>query len=140
MAYSADYRKAAIAFKQAGHTFKELKEVFKITPRTYYQWIEILETSSSAKVEVKRTRKRKIDPDALKKAVEEKPDAYLRVFSKMFNCSTPAIYRRLVNLGFTYKKRLYDYQVASKAKKWYSMCILISKEGLSYAAGIVEHP
>jgi hypothetical protein len=37
MAYSADYRKAAIAFKQAGHTFKELGEAFKITPRTYYQ-------------------------------------------------------------------------------------------------------
>jgi transposase len=106
MAYSADYRKAAIAFKRAGHTFKELREVFKITPRTYYQWVEILKTSGSVKVEIKRTRKRKIDPDALKKAVEEKPDAYLRELSKMFNCSASAIYRRLVNLGFTYKKRL----------------------------------
>jgi transposase len=106
MAYSADYRKAAIAFKRAGHTFKELRDVFKITHRTYYQWIEILETSGSARIEIKRTRKGKIDPDALKKAVEEKPDAYLRELSKMFNCSTSAIYRRLVNLGFTYKKRL----------------------------------
>jgi hypothetical protein len=33
-----------------------------------------------------------------------------------------------------------EYQVASKAKKWYSMSILISKEGLAYATGIVEHP
>jgi transposase len=105
MAYSADYRKAAIDFKQGGHTFKELKEVFKITPRTYYQWVEILETSGSVKVEIKRTRKRKIDPDALKKAIEEKPDAYLRELSEMFNCSTTAIYKRLINLGFTYKKR-----------------------------------
>ncbi|MDR0400184.1 MAG: transposase, partial [Treponema sp.] len=64
MAYSADYRKAAIAFKQAGHTFKELKEAFKITSRTYYQRIEILETSGSARVEIKRTRRGKIDPDA----------------------------------------------------------------------------
>jgi DNA-binding transcriptional MocR family regulator len=77
-----------------------LRDVFKITPRTYYQWIEILETSGSVKIEIKRTR-RKIDPDALKKAIEEKPDAYLRELSKMFNCSASAVYRRLVNLGLT---------------------------------------
>jgi transposase len=94
MAYSADYRKAAIAFKQAGHTFKELGEAFKITHRTYYQRIEILETSGSARVEIKRTRRGKIDPDA-----------YLRELSKMFNCSPSSVYRRLASLGFTYKKR-----------------------------------
>jgi transposase len=105
MTYSADYRKAALSFKQGGHTFEELKNVFKITPRTYYQWVELLETSGSVKVEIKRTRKRKIDPDALKKAVEEKPDVYLRELSEAFNCSTTAVYKRLVNLGFTYKKR-----------------------------------
>jgi transposase len=105
MAYSADYRKAAIDFKQGGHTFKELKNVFKRTPRTYYQWVKILETSGNVKVEIKRTRKGKIDPEALKKAIEEKPDAYLRELSKAFNCSTSAVCKRLVSLGFTYKKR-----------------------------------
>jgi transposase len=104
MAYSADYRKAAIAFKQAGHTFKELGEAFKITPRTYYQWIEILETSGSVKIEIRRTRRGKIDPDALKKAVEEKPDAYLRELSNMLGCAPSSVYRRLVSLGLTYKK------------------------------------
>jgi transposase len=105
MSYSADYRKAAIAFKQAGHTFKELKEAFKITHRTYYQWIEILETSGSFRIEIKRTRRGKIDPDALKKAVEEKPDAYLRELARMFDCAPSSVYRRLVSLGLTYKKK-----------------------------------
>jgi transposase len=104
MSYSADYRKAAVKYKQDEHTFKELKCVFKITPRTYYQWVENLETSGNVKV--KRARKRKIDSDALKKAVEETPDAYLRELSKKFNCSTTAVHKRLVQLGFTYKKRL----------------------------------
>lgn len=103
MAYSKDYREAAIAYRQSGHTFRELKEVFKITPRTYYQWVEKSEMSGNVKV--KQTRKRKIDPDALKKAVEEKPDAYLRELSEMFNCSTTAVHKRLVGLGITYKKR-----------------------------------
>jgi transposase len=42
MAYSVDYRKVAIKYKQNGHTFKDLKEVFRITPRTYYQWVKIM--------------------------------------------------------------------------------------------------
>lgn len=105
MGYSVDYRKAAIEFKQGGHTFKELKEVFKITPRTYYQWIKKWETSGSTRVKTKHTRKRKIDPDALRRAVEEKPDIYLRELSQKFNCSIPAVHYRLVQLGFTYKKR-----------------------------------
>jgi transposase len=107
MAYSADYRKVVIAFKQAGHTFRELGEVFKITPRTYYQWIEILETSGSGKVEIRRTRRGKTGPDALKKAVEERPDAYLRELSRMSGCSPSSVYRRLVSPGLTYKKDLH---------------------------------
>jgi transposase len=91
LAYGADYRKAAVAFKQAGHTFKELRDAFKITPRTYYQWIEILETSGSVKVEIRRTRRRKTGPDALKKAVEENPDAYLRELSKMSSRSPSSV-------------------------------------------------
>jgi hypothetical protein len=66
-----------------------------------------LKTSGCVKVEIKRTRKGKIDPEALKKAVEEKPDAYLRELSKMFNCSPSSVCRRLANLGLTYKKDLH---------------------------------
>jgi transposase len=65
-----------------------------------------LETSGCVKVEIKRTRKGKIDPEALRRAVEEKPDAYLRELSKMFNCSPSSVCRRLASLGLTYKKRL----------------------------------
>ena len=36
MAYSMDYRKRAVEYKDAGHTFKELEEAFKIPPITYY--------------------------------------------------------------------------------------------------------
>jgi transposase len=106
MAYSEDYRKAAVEYKQNGHTFKELKEVFGITPCTYYQWVGYLETAGTYKPVIKRTRRwRKIDPAELKKAVEEKPDLCPRELSSKFNCSTTAIRKRLAQLGFTYKKR-----------------------------------
>jgi transposase len=105
MAYSADFRKAAIEYKQNGHTFKDLKKVFKITPRTYYKWVEILEETGMTKPEIARTGWGKIDPAKLKQAVKEKPDSSLRELSKKFNCSTTAVRRRLVQLGFAYKKR-----------------------------------
>jgi transposase len=105
MAYSADYRKAAIEYKRNGHTFKGLKETFGITPRTYYQWVEILEETGMTKPKIARTRRGKINPAELKKAVEEKPDLYLRELSEKFNCSMEALHNQLIHLGFTYKKR-----------------------------------
>jgi hypothetical protein len=59
MAYSADYRKAAVEYKQNGHTFKDLKEVFRITPPTYYKWAEILEKTGMTKTKIAKTRRGK---------------------------------------------------------------------------------
>jgi transposase-like protein len=41
--YSNDYKRRAVAFKDEGHTFKELKEAFNIPPETYYVWKEKIE-------------------------------------------------------------------------------------------------
>ncbi|MDR2113142.1 MAG: transposase, partial [Candidatus Accumulibacter sp.] len=71
MAYSADYRKAAIKYKQNGHTFEDLKEAFGITSHTYYQWVKILEETGMTKLKIARTRRGKINPTELRKAVEE---------------------------------------------------------------------
>jgi transposase len=110
MAYSADYRKAAIEYKRNGHTFKDLKEVFRITPRTYYQWVKILEETRMIKLKIARTRRGKINLAELKKAVEEKPDLYLRELSEKFNCSMAALHKRLIQLVFIYKKYIYIFR------------------------------
>jgi transposase len=55
MAYGADYRKAAIEYKRNGHTFKDLKEAFGITPRTCCQWVEIPEETGMTKPKITRT-------------------------------------------------------------------------------------
>lgn len=105
MAYSIDYRKAAIEFKQSGCTFTELKKVFKITPRTYYQWVELLETTGSLKYRNANERQRKIDLEKLKQAVEEKPDTYLRELAAKFDVSITAVHKCLIKHKITYKKR-----------------------------------
>jgi transposase len=105
MAYSIDFIKRAVAYKQDGHTFMELDEAFGIPSATYYDWEEKLE-SGHFDVKVKRERRRKIDKDKLKQAVSEKPDAFLKEYAKQFNCTPVAIFYALEGLNITRKKRL----------------------------------
>ena len=38
MTYSVDFRETALAFKQKGHTIKQVCETFNITKGTYQNW------------------------------------------------------------------------------------------------------
>jgi len=104
MAYSTDYKKRALAYKDEGHTFKELYETFKIPAATYYNWKGQVEKGVLG-VKVQRTRNRKINPEELKRVVEEKPGAYLREIAEEFGCSITAVHKRLKKMKITYKKR-----------------------------------
>jgi transposase len=64
--------KKAVAYKQKGHTFVQLREVFGISALTYYDWRKKFE-NGYFDIKVKRERKRKIDKEILKQAVEENP-------------------------------------------------------------------
>jgi len=104
MAYSIDYKKRAIEYKDEGHTFAELREVFKIPSATYYDWKEKLEKGILG-MKVKRTRNRKIDAEKLKQAIKETPDAYLEELAKPFDCTPQAVFYALIKMNYTYKKR-----------------------------------
>ena len=104
MAYSIDYKMRALAYKEEGHTFKQLFEAFKIPSATYYDWKAKLE-KGVLDIKIKQTRKGKIDPAKLKKVVEEQPDLYLREFGAIFDVSETAIHKRLEQLDITVKKR-----------------------------------
>jgi transposase len=104
MAYSIDYKKRATEYKDAGHTFEELREAFKIPPITYYDWKEKLQNGYFEKKFV-RQRKRKIDREKLKQAVKEKPDAYLSELAQQFDCTPQAVFYMLLKMKITVKKR-----------------------------------
>jgi transposase len=104
MAYSIDYKKRAVAYKQKGHTFKQLREAFGIPAETYYDWQEKL-GNGYYEIKIKRERKRKIDKDELKGAVEKKPDAYLKELAEQFDCTATAVFYALEKLNMTRKKR-----------------------------------
>jgi transposase len=93
MAYSRDFREAAIAYKQSGHTFPQLKETFKITPQTYYNRIELKNQTGTLNCRKTETRTRKINPQKFIQLLKEKPDAYLFGLANPFNCSPSAIHK-----------------------------------------------
>ena len=101
--YSIDFIRSAVAYKDEGHTFTELRNTFKIPAETYYQWKEKLAKGYTG-VKVFRERKRKIDKEKLKKAVKERPDAYLYELAQQFDCSPQAVFLMLEKLDITRKK------------------------------------
>ena len=104
MAYSIDFIKRAVDYKQEGHTFAQLREAFDIRSATFYDWQAKL-NGGHFDITVKRERHRKIDKKALKQAVEEKPDALLKEYAQQFNCTPSAVFYALEKLNITRKKR-----------------------------------
>ena len=104
MAYSMDFRKRAVAYKQEGHTFKQLREAFGIPSETYYDWKKKLE-DGYYDVEIKRERRRKIDKDVLRQAVALNPDAHPNEPAGQFGRTGTAVFYALEKLNITRKKR-----------------------------------
>jgi len=104
--YSIDFIRCAVAYRDEGHTFTELKTVFKIPPETYYLWKEKLENGYTGE-KVFRERKRKIDKDILRQAVANNPDIYLYELAKIFDCTEQAVFYALEKLKITRKKTLH---------------------------------
>jgi len=101
--YSIDFIKCAVAYKDAGHSFRELKNTFNIPSETYYQWKDKLNNGYTGE-KIFRERKRKIDKEKLKKAVEDRPDIYLFELADMFSCTPQAVFYMLEKLKITRKK------------------------------------
>ena len=73
MAYSIDFRRAAIEYMEKGHSKEELKEAFGIYPSRINEWKKLQKETGSLKAQYLETRKSKIDMEELTKAVERKP-------------------------------------------------------------------
>ncbi len=106
MAYDKRFRERAISYKESGATFKQLKAVFGIDNKTYTAWVKLKsETGSVISGKSHNPRKRKIDLEKLKQAVEKKPDAYLEELAEPWGCTVQAVFYALKKIGYTYKKR-----------------------------------
>ena len=103
MSYSKDYKKCAVEYKRSNHTMEETKAIFKMSKSAYYEWEKEYDAGFPEKP--KRTCEKKINKEALKRAVEERPDSELWELAEPFNCTPQAVFYALKRMGITLKKR-----------------------------------
>lgn len=101
MSYDEKFRRHVLKIKeQEGLSFAKVAKRFGIAKQTVYYWTKRLEEKK------KRERMpQKLCLEALKRDVEDHPDAYQHERAKRFAVSTNCIWRALKRLGVTYKKK-----------------------------------
>jgi len=104
MGYDIKYRQRVIDYMNDGHTEKETAEVFKVSTFTIWSWKSKLNETGTLAPKKRETKWRKIDPEKLRKYVEETPDAYQHEMAVAFGVRLYAIQKALKRLGITRKK------------------------------------
>lgn len=105
MAYSEDYRRRAVEYYHEGNTQEEVREIFKVHPKTLRDWETRMENGNLKPTYPKTRKPRKLPPDELAAYVEKNPDAFLSEIGTHFNCSDVAVYKALKKMNITLKKR-----------------------------------
>ena len=98
-----DFRRRAVAYKDEGHTFEELREAFGIPAETYYRRKRKLR-NGYREIKTVRERRRKTGKEGLKQAAAGKPDAYPRELAEKFDRTGSAVFYALEWLKITRKK------------------------------------
>ena len=103
MSYSLDFRKQVFKLKeQEKLTFEEAGERFGVPIRTLFRWQQRIEPKT------KRNKpSTKIDMEALRKDIEQYPDAYRYERAKTFGVGQSTIHYALKRLGISNKKKRY---------------------------------
>jgi len=104
MAYDIKYRRRAMEYWGEGNSKRKTAEVFKVSPTTLQKWKSRLNETGTLAPKRRRQTWRKIDPEKLRKYVDEHPDAYLREIAAEFKCALYAVQKALARLKITRKK------------------------------------
>lgn len=112
MTYSIDFRKKVLKVKKDENlSFSEAAKRFSISKAAIFRW--------SKKIEPQQHRNKpsqKIDPDVLKRDIEEYPDSYSRERAKRLGVSASGIRYAKKLLGVSYKKNPHSSQSRSRKK------------------------
>ena len=104
MSYDIKYRQRVIDYLNEGHTYRETAETFKVSTFTLQTWKSQLKETGTLAPKKRKETWRKINPDKLRKYVEEHPDAYQHEIAAAFGVRLYAIQKALKRLKITRKK------------------------------------
>ena len=104
MSYDKKFRESVIKYLNDGHTQKETAATFGISTATIWKWKTQLKETGTLVPKKRKATWRKIDPDKLRKYIEEHPDAYQHEIATAFGVRLYAIQKALKRLCITRKK------------------------------------
>jgi transposase len=104
MLYPEEFRKKVLEYIDGFYTQKEVSQLFKIKPKTVWNWVNQKKKTGSLKPKNPEREGRKLNKEALLQYVKNNPDAYLREIAEHFGCGISAVHKRLKKFGITYKK------------------------------------
>jgi len=104
--YSLDFRKKVVDSVIEGDNFSQTARKFKISYETVRLWYHKHLKGSLKDPQPKNRKPKKLDPVLLKKYVDENPDKTVKQIADHFGVWYQAVYYRLNQMGYTYKKRL----------------------------------
>ena len=106
MSYSLDFRKQVFKIKKKENlSFESVSERFGISVRTLFRWHNRLEPQTT-----RNKPATKIDMEALKKHVEDYPDAYQYERAAVLGVSPNCILYALRRLNISHKKNSFSSQ------------------------------
>ena len=104
--YSLDFRKVVVQHVLEGNNFSQTAKKFKVSHEIVRRWYYMNLKGSLEDKKPKNRRPKKLDPVKLKKYVDENPDKTVKQIAEHFGVWYQAVYYRLNQMGYTYKKRL----------------------------------
>jgi transposase len=104
--YSDDLReKALIYYDKGGKSQAEVSDIFGVSHRTFSQWVKLRKAGDfRRRPQQKQRAPAKIEDAALRRYIDEHPDAYLREIAVVFKVSDVGILKACRRLGITRKK------------------------------------
>jgi len=104
--YSLDFRKTAIKAIENGENFSQVAKKLGVHHETIRRWYYMNLKGSLRDSKPKDRKPKKLNPTELKRYVDENPDKTIKQIADHFGVWYQAVYYRLSQMNYTYKKRL----------------------------------
>jgi len=105
MYYDRKFREIVLKHVEKGNTQEETRKLFGLGKNTITEWKNLREETGSLGNRALERSFRKIDPEKLKKDVEENPDDFNEQRAKRFGCSKDGIRLAMKKHKLTRKKK-----------------------------------
>ena len=105
MTYSLDFRETVLRHIDSGSTLETVSRLFSVSTTTIKNWKRLRTQTGKLEGSGRPCSPYKIDNEALKLYLKERPDAFLNEIASHFGVTAPAIHTAMKRMNITRKKR-----------------------------------